>query len=270
MIDEDGLDARLDAAIAAAREAGALAAAMRAGPEAALAVTEKGVLDLCTEADRAVERLLRTKLADHFGDAMLGEEYGLGGTAGASGQLTGERLWVVDPIDGTFNFVHGLPQWAVSIGFLDAGVPTLGVVYHVTADELFVARRGAGATVNGAPIQVSGMRHADRPLIELGWSRRRSITPYLELIAKLIGEDCEFRRLGSAALGLAQVAAGRTDAYVEFHINAWDIAAGLVLVREAGGWTSDFLAGDGLTRGNPILACTPGLQARLSALTGIA
>ncbi len=254
------LVARLRAAEDAAREAGALATAMMRDP-AALAVADKGVLDLCTEADRAVERLLRTRLAERFGDAMVGEEYG-----GAAG----ERLWIVDPIDGTYNFVHGLPQWAVSIGFLEAGVATLGVIYHPGPDELFAARLGHGATVNGAPIRVSGERHLARPLVELGWSNRKPLEPYQALIGKLIADGCEFRRLGSAAVGMAQVAAGRTDAYIELHINAWDIAAGLVLVREAGGWVSDFWAGDGLSNGNPILACTPVLQARLSAHSGIA
>lgn len=252
---------RFAAAQAVAREAGALALGIVRGPDAALGIAEKGRLDLCTEADRAVERLIRTRLADRYGDAMLGEEYG---------GVTGEHLWVVDPIDGTFNLVHGFPMWAVSIGFVLDGVATLGVVYNPVRDEMFAARRGHGATLNGAPLAVSGERNLARPLVELGWSNRKPIEPYLAMIGRLLSDGCEFRRTGSAALGLAQVAAGWTDGYIETHVNSWDVAAGLVLVREAGGWVNDFLAGDGLTQGSPILACTPSLRARLSTLTGIA
>lgn len=260
-LDPSALADRFAAAQAVAREAGALALGIVRGPDAALAIAEKGRLDLCTEADRAVERLIRARLADRFGDAMLGEEYG-----GA----TGERLWVIDPIDGTFNLVHGFPMWAVSIGFVEAGEPTLGVVYNPVRDDMFAARLGHGATLNGAPLASSGDRNVDRPLVELGWSSRKPIEPYLAMIGRLLADGCEFRRTGSAALGLAQVAAGWTDGYVETHVNSWDVAAGLVLVREAGGWVNDFLAGDGLTQGNAILACTPALRPRLSALTGIA
>src|SRR5689334_23135483 len=164
LLDESALRERFEAAIAAAREAGALALGMVHGPAAALAVAEKGALDLCTEADRAAERLIRARLADRFGDAMLGEEYGgAPGPEAGTGRDDAPR-WVVDPIDGTYNMVHGLPLWAVSIGFVQAGVPTLGVVYNPMRDELFAARLGHGATRNGVPITVSGDRHVDRPL----------------------------------------------------------------------------------------------------------
>jgi myo-inositol-1(or 4)-monophosphatase len=225
-----------------------------------LAVANKGVLDVCTEADLAVERLLRQRLADRFGDAILGEEYG--GT-------DGDRLWVVDPIDGTYNFVHGLPQWCISIGFVSNGAATFGVIFNPARNELFSACLGQGATLNGGLIRVSGDRHVDRPLIEVGRSNRQPIARYQELIGRLVADGCEFRRLGSAALGMAQVAAGRTDGYIELHANAWDVIAGIVLVREAGGWTNDFLAREGVAHGNPILACTPALQMRLRALSGI-
>ena len=259
-LDDAALHVRFEAAAAVAREAGALALDIVRGPAAQLAIAEKGTLDLCTEADRASERLIRARLAERFGDAMLGEEYG---------GVTGEHLWVVDPIDGTFNLVHGFPMWAISIGFVQAGVPTLGIVYNPVRDEMFAARLGHGATLNGAPLAVSGERNVDRPLVEVGYSSSKPLEPYLALIGRLLADGCEFRRTGSAALGLAQVAAGWTDGYVETHVHSWDVAAGLVLVREAGGWTNDFLGGDGLTRGNPILACTPALRARLSALSGI-
>lgn len=258
--ENSGLLERLAAAESVAREAGALAMSLITGPASELGVAEKGRLDVCTEADLAVERLIRARLADRFGDAMLGEEYG-----GA----VGDQLWVVDPVDGTYNFVHGLPQWCISIGFLERGVPTLGVIFNPARDELFAACAGRGATLNGRTIRASGTLHLDRPLVEVGWSNRRPIEGYQALIGRLVEHGYEFRRLGSGALGLAQVAAGQTDGYIELHINAWDVAAGLVLVREAGGWTNDFLAGDGLTKGNAILACTPALKIKLSALSGI-
>jgi myo-inositol-1(or 4)-monophosphatase len=183
---------RLRAAQEAAREAGALATALMAGPAADLAVANKGVLDVCTEADLAVERLLRQRLADRFGDAILGEEYG--GTVG-------DRLWVVDPIDGTYNFIRGLPQWCISIGFVSNGAATLGVIFNPARNELFSACLGQGATLNGGLIRVSGDRHVDRPLIEVGRSNRQPIARYQELIGRLVADGCEFRRLGSAALG---------------------------------------------------------------------
>jgi myo-inositol-1(or 4)-monophosphatase len=257
---ESRLQERFVAAQEIAREAGALAMSLPPrGDGANLLVTEKtGKLDICTEADQAVERLIRQKLADRFGDAMLGEEFG--------GAL-GERVWIVDPIDGTFNFAHGLGQWGISIGYVDQGVPSIGIVYAPVTDELFAAQLNHGASLNGHPIRVSS--GVEYPLIEVGWSPAQPVEPFLTLVARLAEAGCEFRRMGSAALGLAQVAAGRSDAYIELFLKPWDALAGLVLVREAGGWVSDFLAGTGLTDGNPILACAPALRERLSALSGI-
>jgi myo-inositol-1(or 4)-monophosphatase len=261
MAQNRNLAARFTAAQSVAREAGALAVAMRHGSAEALDVKRKGPLDFSTASDLAVERLVAERLGQHFGDAMLGEEYG----ATAGGALTPERLWVIDPIDGTYNYMHGLPAWCVSLAFLDQGAIELGVVYSPDTDELFAACRGQGATRNGAPIRVSGNRHA-APLVEIGCSLRRPLERYLDLVGRTFAAGCEFRRLGSGALGLARVAAGETDGYLELHINSWDVLAGIALVREAGGWTSDFLAGEGLVHGNPIIACTPELRETLEGL----
>jgi myo-inositol-1(or 4)-monophosphatase len=257
----DEIEARFAAAQAVAREAGALAFELRFGRSAALGVTAKDTLDFSTEADLAVERLVGDRLGNGFGDGMLGEEYG---TAGGGAPLA-ERLWVVDPIDGTFNFIHGLPVWCVSLAYVDRGEIEIGVIYSPDTDELFAARRGHGATRNGATIHVSGGRHA-APLVEIGCSRRRPLARYLDLVGRTFAAGCEFRRLGSGALGLARVATGETDGYLELHINAWDVLAGIAIVREAGGWTSDFLAGEGLSQGNPIIACTPELRETLVGL----
>ncbi|HSU06157.1 MAG TPA: inositol monophosphatase [Acetobacteraceae bacterium] len=244
-------------ATALARDAGALACRMRG---ALGVINAKDPLDFCTEADHAVEQLVRDRISVRFGEAVLGEE---GGGEPAS------RLWVVDPIDGTTNFIHGTARWCVSLAYVVEGRVELGVICAPAEDRLFVAEHGSGAWLNDAPIHVSGLRHGAGPVIEVGWSSRRPIAAYAALIEGLIAADMEFRRHGSGALGMADVAAGVNDAYVELHINAWDVLAGLLLVQEAGGWTNDYLAGDGLTRGNPIVACTPELRQRLMGLTGI-
>jgi myo-inositol-1(or 4)-monophosphatase len=257
-IGEAELAARFAAAEALAREAGELAIKLRSGPAAAFGVESKSALDFATEADRAVERLVIERLGARFGDGVLGEEYG-------AQQEAVDRLWVVDPVDGTFNFMHGLPVWCVSLAFLLHGEIEIGIIYNPESNEMFVARRGRGAFLNGEKLAVSAGRHA-APLIEIGCSNRRPLAQYLELVARTVDAGCEFRRLGSGALGLAAVAAGRTDGYVELHINSWDVLAGMLLVREAGGWTSDFLAGEGLSKGNLIIACTPELSDKLIVL----
>jgi len=261
MIERLELDRREKAAESVVREAGALALRYRRGPLAGLGVAEKGRLDLVTEADRAVERLVIERLGETFGDGVLGEEYG-----GAAA----ERLWVVDPIDGTFNYIHGNPHWAISLAFVAGGETRLGFVYNPAREEFFAARQGAGATLNGAPIAPSGAANLDRPLVEVGQGHRDTIEDYAELLRRVVAEGCEFRRMGSAALGLAQVACGRTDAYYQRHIQSWDVLAGLLIAREAGAATNDFLAGDALLRGNVVLAATPPLRDKVAALFGIA
>ncbi len=255
---ESHLVARFAAAQALAREAGALAVALRSGPASSFAVESKSDLDFATEADRAVERLVIERLGKRFGDGVLGEEYG-------AQQEAVDRLWLVDPVDGTFNFMHALPVWCVSLAFMHRGEIEIGIIYNPDSNEMFTARRGRGAFLNGVKLAVSAGRHA-APLIEVGHSNRQPLTQYLDLIGRVFAAGCEFRRLGSGALGLAAVAAGRTDGYLELHINAWDVLAGMLLVREAGGWTKDFLAGDGLRTGNPIIACTPELREKLVGL----
>ncbi len=261
MVVDSNMAARFVAAQAVAREAGELAMRLRRRPDSAFGVTGKGTLDFSTEADLAVERLIIEQLGKRFGDGVLGEEYGET-TPGA------EHLWVVDPVDGTFNFMHGVPVWCVSLAFLDKGEIEFGIIYNPETREMFTARRGRGALCNGEPIRVSGGRHA-APLIEIGASNRRPVADYLDLIGRTFAAGCEFRRFGSGALGMASVACGRTDGYLELHINSWDVLAGILLVREAGGWTNDFLAGDGLRQGNKIIACTPELRETLGGLMGV-
>jgi myo-inositol-1(or 4)-monophosphatase len=248
------LDAREAFALDVALRAGRLALTMRNDLAPADA---KSAIDFCTEADLAVERLIRGEVEERFGDSFIGEEFG--------GE-PGEAVWVVDPIDGTTGYIHGTPRWCVSIGFVLRGVIELGVIYAPATDRLFTARRGRGARLNGRPIEVSGLRHGAVPVVEAGWSERYPLERYFDLVRRLLAARIEFRRIGSGALGLAEVACGLADGYIELHINAWDALAGLLLVTEAGGEVNDFLAGDGLRKGNRLLACTPEMTMPLSAI----
>ncbi len=245
------LDIRQDCAIALALEAGALAQSMRAGLAPADA---KSAIDFCTEADRAVERLIRARIAARFGDAMIGEEEG-----GAPGADT----WVVDPIDGTIGYIRNDDRWCVSLAFVRRGRVQIGVIHAPALGRLFVARRGGGAFLNGRPIQVSGLVHGTVPLVEVGWSERRPLSAYCDVLQALGADHIEFRRHGSGALALTDVARGVCDGYIELHINAWDALAGILLIEEAGGQVNDFLADDGLTRGNLLIAATPELYPRM-------
>jgi myo-inositol-1(or 4)-monophosphatase len=247
--------ARHDFAIELAREAGELASTMR---RSLGALEAKHPMDYATKADHAVEALIRKRIGDRFGDPVIGEE---------AGGVPADLVWVVDPIDGTMNYIHGSPRWCVSIALVEDGDVVSGAIYAPDEQRLFSALRGRGAVLNGAPARVSNLRHGASPVVETGWSSRRPIGSYAHLIQRLIADGIEFRRLGSGALGVADTAAGLNDGYLELHINAWDVLAGLLLVREAGGWTSDFLAGDGLVSGNPVVVCTPELSTRLGALT---
>ena len=136
-------------------------------------------------------------------------------------------------------------------------------------DELFAARRGGGATLNGEPTTVSGTRDLLRATVELGWSTRRPLSDYARLVERVTNAGAGMRNGGSAAVALASVAAGRLDGFCELHINSWDCLAGIVLVREAGGWVSDFLGGNGLHDGNALLACTAAMRGPLVEATGI-
>ncbi len=245
-VDATGLELRLAAAAAVAREAGLLARGLF---ESGLAATLKSRQDYVTAADARVERFIRARLAALFpGDAIVGEE--LGGVGSA-------RTWVVDPIDGTANFAHRHPGFAVSIGFLDGGVPAAGAIHVPMTDTLYTARLGGGAFRNAQSIAASACDLPERAYVELGYSPRSPRADYLRTLEALLDGGMLARWSGSAALALAQVAEGSSDGYLELHLNPWDVAAGLVLVREAGGITSDFFAGEGATAGNPLLAAAP-------------
>ncbi len=255
------LEDRFDTALHLAAEAGAMALRMRPPPGAPTA-TLKGTQDWLTEADGAVERFLSERLAAAFpGDGFQGEE---GGKA-----RQGSLRWVVDPIDGTANYARGRPRFCVSLALMEDRTPLIGVLVAPAMRETFAARRGHGATLNGEPIRVADTSDMTRAMVECGWSHRRPALVFTGMVQRIIEAGAMPRMSGSGALGLADVAAGRIDGYVELHIHLWDVAASLVLLHEAGAHVSPFLDGNGPEGGNPIMACTPGLADTLSRITGV-
>jgi myo-inositol-1(or 4)-monophosphatase len=254
------LDRRLETAIRLATAAGRLALSLAPPPGAATA-RMKGHQDWLTEADGAVEAFLKRELASAFpDDGFQGEETG----TGHAGTLT----WIVDPIDGTSNFARGAPRWCVSVGLLEGTAPLAGVLVAPMLGETFAARHGAGATLNGAPIRAAATTDLARGVVECGWSPRRPNADFHALAQGVMATGAMLRAGGSGALGLADVAAGRIDGYVELHINLWDVAAALVLLAEAGAEVSDFMAPPGPNDGNPIRASAPGVAAALRGITG--
>lgn len=256
----DTLEARFALACDLVLEAGTIALGHYRSPT--LVVEQKGLQDLVTLADKQVEKFLIDGLSRVFvDDAFVGEESGNQGDLGKA-----PAVWVIDPIDGTSNFARGIDLWCVSVGLVVGGEAVAGIIYHPTGNELFSAFRGKGAFLNGQPVRVSSTPTLETARIDLGFSFRRPPELYLGAIGKLLAARAEHARLGSAALGMAYVAAGRYDGYWEAHVNSWDIAGGLVLVTEAGGVVSDFFKEAGLTKGNFILAANTALFDRLADL----
>jgi myo-inositol-1(or 4)-monophosphatase len=217
-----------EVAEAIAREAGHQLREAFAGP--LVNVTAKSSpTDLVSEADHAAERLIRERLASaRPGDGFLGEE------GGDETGTTGLR-WVVDPLDGTINFLFRIPQWAVSIACEDASGTLAGVIYDPMRDELWSAERGGAALLDGRPISASTRTDLATSLIATGFGYDAEIRRYqAEVVARLLPSVRDIRRLGSAALDLAWTAAGRYDAYFERGLNHWDLAAGELLCTRAG------------------------------------
>jgi myo-inositol-1(or 4)-monophosphatase len=258
----DALTDRFETAIALAEAAGDLALEMRPPPGAPVTATLKGAQDWLTQADGAVERFLSERLATAFpADGFQGEE---GGTTRG-----GSLRWVVDPIDGTANFMRGAPRFCVSLALIEDRTPLLGVLVAPALGETFAARTGGGATLNGAPIRAASTTDLARATIEIGWSPRRPNADFLALCGRVLDAGAILLRGGSGALGVADVAAGRIDGYVELHINLWDVAAALVIAAEAGAVASRFMDGDGPVSGNPIRVVAPGVADALTRLSGI-
>ncbi len=223
----DALDRRYEAALSLAAEAGALAVGLAPPPGEPVA-DSKGAQDWVTEADRAVERLLRDRLRSLFpDDGFLGEEDGQSGAADG-------LLWVVDPIDGTSNYARGRARWCVSIGLMEDGAPLLGVLAAPRAGDVYRARRGHGAFLNDRPMVPTRTADMRRAMVELSWSPRVPEPVWHGAVGRLLASGAMPRSEGSGALGLADLAAGRLDGFVEVHIHLWDIAGALALLAETG------------------------------------
>jgi len=221
----------LELAIAAARAGGAI---LHDGFDRGIEAHYKRRFDPVTEIDHASEAKVLSIISEHRpSDAILAEESG--------GSIPAGRVWIVDPLDGTVNFVHGIPQISVSIGLWKGDEALVGVVYDPLRDECFSAAVGSGARLNGTPISVSSTTDLDLSVTATGFPYDHGdyADEYASVLGAVLGSVNGIRRFGSAALDLAWVAAGRYEAYWELGIAPWDQAAGIALVREAGGRVTD-------------------------------
>lgn len=252
--------AHLDAAVAVAQEAGAVALGHFRNLDS-LTIEAKGVQDLVSEADRLTEEVIKERLLGLFPvDGFVGEETGAQGVDGSRG------AWVVDPIDGTQPFLLGLPTWCVSIAYVADGRTQVGVIYNPVTDDLYAAQRGGGASLNGLPIRVREATALSDGLTGMGCSSRTTPDDIGLIAHRLRAAGGMYHRHGSGALTLAYVAAGQLIGYVEMFINAWDCLAALLLIEEAGGRATPFLADNGVTGGGRIVAGAPGVFDQLAAL----
>ena len=252
----------LNTAVKAARRAGNIINRATRNLDV-LTVRTKSAHDFVSEVDHEAERAivdaLRTAYPDH---AILAEE---GGATGHS-----EYVWIVDPLDGTTNFLHGFPQYAVSIGLVHRGVLNQAVVYDPTRNDLFTASRGRGAFLNEQRIRVSRRARLGDALIGTGFPFRHfeHIDAYLAILRELMQKAPGVRRPGSASLDLAYVAAGRLDGFWEFGLSPWDMAAGALLILEAGGLVGDLEGNDGYMDSGNLCAGNPKVFAQMIQLIG--
>jgi myo-inositol-1(or 4)-monophosphatase len=247
-------------------------AAARAGGEILLAnwrrlpsgsVAEKQKNDFVTSADRDSETRIVATIRERFpGDAFLGEE------GGASGNAAAERTWIIDPLDGTSNFISGFPFWCVSVAAREGARIVAGVVWDPLRNELYTAGRGGGAFRNGSRIRVAGRPGVEGAFLATGFPfrYRERIDLYLALFKEVFLLARAVRRAGSAALDLAMVAAGVFDGFFEFHLSPWDIAAGALLIEEAGGELTDFDGGQRHWERGNIVAGSSGVAADIRRL----
>jgi myo-inositol-1(or 4)-monophosphatase len=228
-----------------------------------LQVSIKGPGEFVSAADLKAERTLKAELTRaRPGYGLLFEESG-----GEQGSDRRHR-WIVDPLDGTTNFLHGIPHFSISIALERDGEIVAGIVYEPTRDEMYWAERGLGAYVNDRRLRVSSRRRLDDAVIGTGMPYRdRADDPgYLASLAAVMAATSGVRRMGSAALDLAYVAAGRYDGFWEFGLKPWDIAAGILLVREAGGYVSDMAGGREMMTSGDLLAANDHLHLPLAAV----
>mgnify|MGYP001809843504 FL=1 len=252
----------LNVMMAAARKAGR-GMVRDFGEVEKLQVSMKGTADFVSSADLKAEKTLRQELSKaRPGFAFLLEE---------GGEVAGDdksQRWIVDPIDGTTNFIHGIPHFAVSIGLERDGELVAGVVYEPISDSLFHAERGAGAFLNEWRLRVSARRDLADSVLTTGIPHRGrpGQADFLKELAAAMEQTAGVRRFGSAALDLAYVAAGRCEGFWESGLKPWDIAAGIVLVREAGGYVSDFTGRSDMLASGDVVAANDKLHAKLLSM----
>ncbi len=255
------MHALLNVAVMAARRAGSTLIRKMVSLDK-LKVEQKGHNDFVSEADRAAEKAIISCILKHYPEhAILAEESGVQGES--------DTIWIVDPLDGTTNYLHGFPVFCVSIGVQVNGRMEHGVVYDPLRQELFTASRGQGAHLEGRRIRVSGQKHIEHALIGTGFPFRQAdqeIGPYLQMLGKVVRGTSGVRRPGAAALDLAYVAAGRLDAFWETGLAPWDLAAGSLLIRESGGIVSGLDGSENFLETGHILTGTPKIYKDLAKL----
>ena len=227
-----------------------------------LRVDKKGHNDFVSDVDRAAEEAVIEVIHKHYPDhAILAEESGMQGES--------DTVWIIDPLDGTTNYLHGFPQFCVSVGVKVNGRIEAGAVYDPMRQELFAASRGNGATLDDRKIRVSRRVDLEQALIGTGFPFRQhdmDMGPYLEMLGKVVRNTSGVRRPGAAALDLCYVAAGRLDGFWETGLKAWDLAAGALIIREAGGIVSALDGGENYLDKGHILCGTPKIYAGLARL----
>lgn len=269
----------LNIATEAARQAGDIALRYRSRLES-IPVERKARHDYVSDVDRACEQVIRDHIGRHHRDhVILGEE---GGRTGK-----GDYVWIVDPIDGTSNYLRGIPHFAISIALQIKGRLEAAVVYDPLREEMFTASRGQGAFLNSQRMRVSGRKELSTAVVATAFPfrQRRLMAPYQAMFDSVFDRVEDIRRAGTASLDLAYVACGRLDGYWELNLKPWDIAAGALLVQEAGGVVMDVTGGDGWLQSGHILAApfklitsmraaiephvTEGIKARVSKSTAL-
>jgi myo-inositol-1(or 4)-monophosphatase len=254
----------LPAALRAARVAGRQLREALARP-GSWQVHSKGAADVVTDVDHRAEACIRAELLRAFpAHAVLGEEGGLVGDAAA------EYTWIVDPIDGTMNFAHGLPHFCVSIALARAGRPVCAVAYDPMRDEMFHAALGEGAWLGAQRLRVSGCARLEQALLAAVFPKPGSkwLERFQPTLLRALRECAGLRRSGSMVLDLAWVAAGRLDGFWQWGMQPWDIAAGALLVREAGGHVAPIDPATSLLQAHSLLACAPELREALARMCG--
>lgn len=239
-----------------------------------LNVARKQRNDFVTQVDHAAEEaIISTLLAAYPSHSILAEESGHSANGkkldgGMAEVLQAEHIWIIDPLDGTTNFIHGLPQYAISIALMQRGVLTQGLVYDPARDELFTASKGGGAFLNNRRIRVSKRTRIEESLVGTGFPFRKieQIDEYLAMLRAVMLKAAGVRRPGAAALDLAYVACGRYDAFFELGLSPWDVAAGSLLISEAGGLVGNFAADGDYLFSEEIVAGAPKVFSAMIAL----